>query len=440
MFLAAEKPTDPGIPNSFPFKDQILAELAQAKLAAQEEKERRRLAQKEAAKEAKALINSAQALGEDEDEDDEDEEDDEEDDEMEGENKEEDAEERRLRRKIDREVDEDEYLENPGVLPVYGKKPVNPVGVASDKKKGKQVEVEEEEEEEDIPDLVDTELPTIQAALDRSDVVVEVLDARDPIGFRSTFLENLVLIQPEATVESGSKPSKKSKAAPKPASWKKDKLVVLLNKIDLVPKETAESWLKFLRSSFESHGDNVKVVLFKASFVETPIKPGMTVYGTDKQGKLPPRTIPSAIPVGKENLLSILSAWQTEKNKSDESSLNVVFLGQPNVGKSAVINTLLGRPRLATAGTIPVSGIAAPTTKVPAELGVKVGENEVRLIDTPGWEFNPPDVEGEDEEMDMGEEEDDEKWAILEGTVARDMLTRNLGRIDKVKDALPLGE
>jgi nuclear GTP-binding protein len=213
-----------------------------------------------------------------------------------------------------------------------------------------------------------------------------------------------------------------------------------LNKIDLVPKETAEAWLKFLRSSFESHGDNVKVVLFKASFVETPIKPGMTVYGTDKQGKLPPRTIPSAIPVGKETLLSILSAWQTEKNKSDESSLNVVFLGQPNVGKSAVINTLLGRPRLTTAGTIPVSGLAAPTTKVPAELGVKVGENEVRLIDTPGWEFNPPDVEGEDEEMDMGEEEDDEKWAILEGTVARDMLTRNLGRIDKVKDALPLGE
>lgn len=42
--------------------------------------------------------------------------------------------------------------------------------------------------------------------------------------------------------------------------------------------------------------------------------------------------------------------------------------------------------------------------------------------------------------MDMGDEEDDEKWAILEGTVARDMLTRNLGRIDKVKDALPLGK
>ena len=422
-----------------------MAELAGAKLAAQEEKERRRQAQKEASKEAKALINSAQTLAEDEDDEDEDEDEEEEED---GEvNMEEDAEERRLRRKIDREVDEDEYLENPGVLPVYGKKPVNPAGVPSDKKKGKQLEIEQDddEEEDEIPELVDTELPTIQAALDRSDVVVEVLDARDPIGFRSTFLENLVLIQPESLAEqSGSKSSgKKGKPAQKLQGWKKDKLVVLLNKIDLVPKETAEAWVKFLRSTFEPHGDNVKVVLFKASFVETPIKTGMTVYGVDKQGKLPPRTIPSAIPVGKDTLLSILSAWQTEKNKSDDSSLNVVFLGQPNVGKSAVINTLLGRPRLPTAETIPVSGIAAPTTKVPGELGVQVGDKELRLIDTPGFEFNPPDVEDEDEDDEMDgdvDEEDDGKWAALEEMVARDMLTRNLGRIDKVKDALPLGQ
>lgn len=439
--IRAEKPTDPGIPNSFPFKDQVLAELAQAKLAAQEEKERRRLAQKEASKEAKALVNSAQniEIDDDEEEDDDEEDDEDEEDEQEGDdvNPEETPEERRLRRKIDREVDEDEYLENPGVLPLYGKKAVNPAGASSLNKRGKQMEVEEEDEaeEDDIPDLVDTELPTIQAALDRSDVVVEVLDARDPVGFRSSFLENLVLIQPESTPT----PSK-SKSKSKSSGWKKDKLIVLLNKIDLVPRETAEAWVSFLRSTFASYGDKVKVVLFKASFVETPIKTGMTVYGVDKSGKLPPRAIPAAIPVGKEGLLSILSAWGKEKKTSekDEQSLNVVFLGHPSVGKSAVINTLLGRPRLPTAETIPVSGIAAPTTKVPAELSVQAEELELRLIDTPGWEFNPPDVEDEDE--DMGDEEDDAKWAVMEETVARDMLTRNLGRIDKVKDALPLGQ
>ena len=452
--LQTEKTTDPGIPNSFPFKDQILAELAQAKLAAQEEKERRRLAQKAASKELKGLVLAAQGqAGED---DDEDEVDDEE--EAEVEDVEMDEEDKRLRRKIDREVDEDEYQENPGVLPLYGKKAVNPVGSGSDKKRGKQAvsdddEDEELEDDEEIPELVDTELPHIQAALDKADVVVEVLDARDPIGFRSTFLENLVLATTN-TAEPAPATTKKGKknATPAQPRWTKDKLVILLNKIDLVPRETAEAWLKFLRTSFLDHSDRVKVVLFKASFVETPIKPGMTVYGLAKGEQAIPRTIPSGVPVGRDQLIQILNAWKGEKaaaaTAEDEDEFNVVFLGQPNVGKSAVVNTLLGRPKLTTASTFPVSGVVGPTTTVPVEVVAEFeagGEGQVRLLDTPGWEFNPPDVdddEDEDEQMDGAEADEDEdvKWAVLEEMVARDMLTRNIGRIDKVKDALPLGE
>lgn len=382
--------------------------------------------------------------------DDDDDEDDEIDDEADedAEDEEMDEEDKRLRRKIDREVDEDEYQENPGVLPLYGKKPVNPAGLTSDKKKGKQAVVDDEdddvEDDEEIPELIDTELPTIQAALDKADVVVEVLDARDPIGFRSTFLENLVLATP--TMQPN--PDKNKANRKTEVSWTQDKLVILLNKIDLVPRETAEAWLKFLRTSFLDRSDRVKVVLFKASFVETPITPGMTVYGVGKGEQPLPRTIPSGVPVGRDQLIQVLNAWKEEKAAKSSGEFNVVFLGQPNVGKSAVVNTLLGRPKLNTASTIPVSGVVGPTTKVPVEVVAEFAagaEGQVRLIDTPGWEFNPPDVDDEDEDEQMdggdeGEEEDDAKWAVLEEMVARDMLTRNIGRIDKVKDALPLGE
>ena len=45
----------------------------------------------------------------------------------------------------------------------------------------------------DIPDLIDTSLTTLQEVLDKADVVVQVVDARDIAGGRSKFIEDLVL-------------------------------------------------------------------------------------------------------------------------------------------------------------------------------------------------------------------------------------------------------
>jgi len=39
---------------------------------------------------------------------------------------------------------------------------------------------------------LDTELPTLQAVLDRADVICEVVDARDVLGGRSKIVEDLV--------------------------------------------------------------------------------------------------------------------------------------------------------------------------------------------------------------------------------------------------------
>lgn len=51
---------------------------------------------------------------------------------------------------------------------------------------------DDEEEDADVPDLIDTSLSTLQEALDKADVVVEVVDARDIAGGRSKFVEELV--------------------------------------------------------------------------------------------------------------------------------------------------------------------------------------------------------------------------------------------------------
>ncbi|KAL0459310.1 UNVERIFIED_CONTAM: Guanine nucleotide-binding protein-like NSN1 [Sesamum latifolium] len=74
--------------------------------------------------------------------------------------------------------------------------------------------------------------------VEASDVILEVLDARDPLGTRCVDMEKMVM-------KSGA-----------------DKhLVLLLNKIDLVPREAVEKWLKYLR-------EELPTVAFKCSTQE----------------------------------------------------------------------------------------------------------------------------------------------------------------------------
>lgn len=60
----------------------------------------------------------------------------------------------------------------------------------------------------------------------------------------------------------------------------------------------------------------------------------------------------------------------------------------------------------------------------------------MKVIDTPGWEFVEDDEEGEME----ADEEGEKVWDELEERVAGDLLRRNLGRVDRVKDVMPLGQ
>ena len=59
--------------------------------------------------------------------------------------------------------------------------------------------------------------------VEAADVIVQVLDARDPLGCRCPQLEEIVM-----------------------ASGRNKRLVLLLNKVDLVPKDIVQKWLKYL--------------------------------------------------------------------------------------------------------------------------------------------------------------------------------------------------
>ena len=54
-------------------------------------------------------------------------------------------------------------------------------------------EIEEPEEYEEPPLLRNPDIPHLQAVIDRADVVVHVLDCRDPLAYRVLALENVVI-------------------------------------------------------------------------------------------------------------------------------------------------------------------------------------------------------------------------------------------------------
>jgi len=71
-------------------------------------------------------------------------------------------------------------------------------------------------------------------AINQSDVILEVIDARDPLGTRSISVEKQILeIDPNKII------------------------ILVLNKIDLVPKDVVKQWLNYLKNFFPT-------ILFKS--------------------------------------------------------------------------------------------------------------------------------------------------------------------------------
>ncbi|KAM7063510.1 guanine nucleotide-binding protein-like 3 isoform 3-T3 [Molossus nigricans] len=137
----------------------------------------------------------------------------------------------------------------------------------------------------------------LKKVIEASDVVLEVLDARDPLGCRCPQVE-------EAIVQGGQK-----------------KLVLVLNKSDLVPKENLENWLNYLKKELPT-------VVFRAS---TNLKDKRKIIKMRRKTPLK-----SEVCIGKEGLWKLLGGFQETYGKA----IQVGVIGFPNVGKSSIINSL----------------------------------------------------------------------------------------------------
>ncbi len=117
--------------------------------------------------------------------------------------------------------------------------------------------------------------------VDSSDVLIEVLDARDPMGTRTTHVEEHI-----------------KKNCPH------KHIVLLINKCDLVPPRVTSQWVKVMSKEYPT-------IAFKASVTN---------------------------PFGKATLIQLLK--QFDSLHKEKKTISIGFIGYPNVGKSSIINTI----------------------------------------------------------------------------------------------------
>lgn len=121
----------------------------------------------------------------------------------------------------------------------------------------------------------------LHKVIDSSDIILQVLDARDPMGTRSKYIEEFLRKE---------KPHKH--------------LFFILNKVDLIPTWATQRWVAILSAEYPT-------IAFHASMTH---------------------------PFGKGSLINLLR--QLGKLHIDKKQISVGFIGYPNTGKSSIINAL----------------------------------------------------------------------------------------------------
>ncbi|KAK2797278.1 hypothetical protein FQN50_009243 [Emmonsiellopsis sp. PD_5] len=325
---------DPGIPNLFPYKDKILHEIEEKKRLREEEirrlrEEAKKARQAGAVEEADAQLADADALEEDDD-------------------------------LIDEDMDQDGDESNPmaALLASARARAAEYEDQDEDDEMDEDDAMDEDEDEDDEDGGAPLDTPmdmsfekagpkessrrqfdkVFKQVVAAADVVLYVLDARDPEGTRSKEVEREIM-----AADGGSK-----------------RLILILNKIDLVPPPVLKSWMLYLKRYFPTLPLRASTGAPNAHSFDHK---QLTVKGTS------------------ETLFKALKSYAASKQL--KRSVSVGVIGYPNVGKSSVINALTARLNKGSSMACPVGAEAGVTTSLRE---VKL-DSKLKLIDSPGIVF-----------------------------------------------------
>ncbi|GAB6021291.1 Guanine nucleotide-binding protein-like 3 [Chamberlinius hualienensis] len=210
--------------------------------------------------------------------------------------------------------------------------------------------------------------------VESADVILEVLDARDPIGSRCPQVER-------AVIDAG--PNKR--------------LVLVLNKIDLIPSENLNEWLKYLRNEFPTMPFKASTQSQKHNLSWKRTSKSNMKFVSNDEAKV-------SVCMGADLLMKLLSNYCL--NKGLKTLIRVGVVGFPNVGKSSIINSLK-RNRACSVGSVP--GITRSMQEVQLD-------KHIILLDSPGVVF------------------------AQKGVDAAGAALRNTVKIDNLEDAIPAVE
>ncbi|KAL7761493.1 hypothetical protein ACKLNR_008028 [Fusarium oxysporum f. sp. zingiberi] len=311
---------DPGIPNLFPYKEKLLQEIEENRLKKAEEAQRRKelaKAAKTGAKDEAAMTDVQVDVGDEMEED-----------------------------GMDEDIDES----NPMAALIAS---ARAAAATYDRQLADDDDMDEDDDSDSSDNDRGPEMSIGQASsrktydrvfkqvVEQADVVLYVLDARDPEGTRSREVERQIM-----AAASGGK-----------------RLILVINKVDLIPPKVLRDWLIYLRRYFPTLPLRASGA---APNAHTFNHRDLTVQSTSA------------------TLFKALKSFAASRQLKRAVSVGVI--GYPNVGKSSVINALLSRMSGkggSSSKACPAGAEAGVTTSIRS---VKI-DSKLTLLDSPGVVF-----------------------------------------------------